>query len=78
MLKVMVGKKTLVGYAESGGMESFSLPSLKPGILSPADNVKLRQLNRETLQRLNLLYARNYNVYNDLNIIYRGYRELGR
>ena len=78
MLKVIAGKKTLVGYADSGGMETFNLPHLKSGILSPADNVKLNSLNGETLRRLNLLYARNYNVYNDLNIIYRGYRELGR
>jgi len=78
MLKVLAGKKTFVGYSESYEAHAFNLPPLKRGVLSPADNVKLSELNSDTLQRLNLLYARNYNIYNDLSIIYRGFRELGR
>ncbi len=78
MFSVLIGNKTFVGYSGREVPNSFNLPPLKNGILSPADSVKLSKLNHETLERLNLLYARNYNIYNDLNIIYRGFRELGR
>lgn len=78
MLKVLFGKKTFVGYSDFQKRVAYQFPKLRDGILSPADSVKLSELNHETLQRLNLLYARNYNIYNDLNIIYRGFRELGR
>lgn len=78
MVKVLFGRKTFVGYSESDDLNAINLPPLKEGILSPADNIKLNKLNSETLRRLNLLYARNYNIYNDLNIIYRGYKQLGR
>ena len=42
------------------------------------DAFKKKQLNPEISDKLNLIYARDYSFSTDLNIIFRGYRELGR
>lgn len=75
---VLSGKRTWVGYANPSRNPSYNLPKLPRGILNPGDAIKGTSLNDETLQRLDILYARNYNVYNDLSIILRNYKKLGR
>ena len=75
---VLFGKRTWIGYNRELKNESFSLPSLSKGILTPADAIPSIDLNKDTKQRLNLLYARNYNVFNDLNIIIKNLMKLGR
>ncbi len=77
-LNVLFGKKTWVGYINFSEKDALSLPKLRKGVLSPADAISHLTLNEDTKQRLNLLYARNYNVYNDLNIILKSFKDLGR
>lgn len=71
---VLFGKKTWVGYSNN----NKDLPRIRKGILSPVDNLKLKNLSETTVKRLNLLYAKDYSVYNDLDIIRNGFRALGR
>ena len=89
ILGVLGGKKTWVGYAPGHwqptdgnyglGTEKLQLlPSLKPGVLSPLDALGERQLDRATIQRLNFLYAKDYDGWKDLEIIWKGLRKLGR
>ena len=71
---VLFGKKTWVGY--SGNLFS-SLPKIKKGVLNSSD-VLSKIPSSDALNRLNLLYARNYTSANDLEIILKAYRQLGR
>jgi hypothetical protein len=71
---VIFGKKSWVGYAKN----YKNLPRIRKAVLSPIDNLKLKNLSETTVQRLNLLYAKDYTVYNDLDIIRNGFRFLGR
>jgi hypothetical protein len=73
---VFFAARSWVGYADSKGDQS--LPQIKKGILNPVDGIKNRSVNTEMSDKLNLLYARDYKLSNDLNIILKGYRELGR
>lgn len=75
---VLTGKKTWVGYNPQEQKGTYSLPHLPEAVLTPADAIPSLKLNSDTKQRLNLLYARNYNVFHDLNIIFKGLRKLGR
>jgi len=77
IFKVMLSGRTWVGYCSTKSHDSNKLPMLKPGILNPAVALASRHLNDDTLERLNLLYARDYKVKNDLNIILKGFRYLG-
>lgn len=74
---VLSGRKTWVGYCPTENMQTFGLPRIKPGILHPATALKGKNLPLDTLNRLNLLYARNYSIKNDFSLILRGLRDLG-
>ncbi|MCB0396060.1 MAG: glycosyltransferase [Flavobacteriales bacterium] len=77
IFQVLTGKKTWVGYHPlEQGMEH--LPKLKPGVLSPSDGLHNQPRVPETLMELNMLYAKDYSIEHDLNIMVKGFSELGR
>ncbi len=75
---VLFGRKTWVGYRITKNSTDHKLPKIRPGILNPTDILKNKDISNETIDRLNLLYARDYKVINDLNILIKGFRNLGR
>ena len=74
-----IGRKTWVGYCPSEG-EDFqkSLPKLKKGVLFPTDALNLERYNHEIVRQVNNLYAKDYQIFGDLNIILKGFKHLGR
>ena len=74
---VLIGKYTWVGYTPNE-KHSKTLPKLRPGILSPLDELRLQISKSNTLRQLNVLYAKNYKISLDLDIIFKGFRSLGR
>ena len=75
-LQVLLGKKTWVGYAPTH-TGAAPLPGIRSGVLTPAAGLKLRHPDEETLYRLNFFYGKDYDPLTDLEIIRRGWRELG-
>lgn len=76
---VLIGKRTWVGYIKDlKADENFHLPKIAEGVLSPLDGLEAGEPDEEGLLRLNLLYAKDYRVANDLNIVFKGFRDLGR
>jgi GT2 family glycosyltransferase len=78
IFQVLVGKKSWVGYYSGEDIDYQKLPKIKKGVLNPSDGVKKLKFTPEILSSLNILYAKDYDVYNDLNIIARGIRNTGR
>ena len=80
IIKVLFGKRTLIGYGEItlNSSNNYSLHAIKKGILNTTDALKNIQLDMDTIDRLNVLYARDYQVVNDLNILVKSIRKLGR
>ncbi|HXH18076.1 MAG TPA: glycosyltransferase, partial [Chitinophagales bacterium] len=75
---VMKGEKSWVGYAKNtAGNEKYVLPKIKEGVLSPLNALKDENINAAVRSRLNLIYAKEYTVYDDLTIVMKGIRELG-
>jgi GT2 family glycosyltransferase len=74
---VFSGEKSWVGYAGFPDLDS-PLPKIRPGVLYPHDALQVAQLDRPTVKRLNFLYAKDYHLSNDLEIIWKAYRRLGR
>ncbi|HZK07281.1 MAG TPA: glycosyltransferase [Bacteroidales bacterium] len=77
IVMVLFARKTWVGYCPTANDKNARLPGIKRGVLNPANALAIDNLSNETLERLNLLYARDYKVKTDLDIITKGYRKLG-
>jgi O-antigen biosynthesis protein len=75
ILKVIIGARTWVGYQN---LENGTLPVIKRGVLNPTDVFPEKEIDKETASRLNMLYARDYKMGTDLNIIWRGFKNMGR
>ena len=70
----LTGKFSLVGFSSNG---QINLPNIKKGILNPAIIYNGKKLDDKTKKRLDLLYAKDYKVATDINLIYKGFRYLG-
>ncbi len=71
LLNVFIGKYSWVGLSNTG------ISSLKKGVLSPADSYQ-EEINLNVRQRLEALYAKEYRPENDLRIILKSVKLLGR
>lgn len=78
IFKVLLGKFSWVGYASGEQINNAVLPKIRKGILNPLDAQKNSLLDEQTINRLNSLYAKDYQIYSDLHIIRKGLRNLGR
>jgi lipopolysaccharide/colanic/teichoic acid biosynthesis glycosyltransferase len=67
-----------VGYRFTNYSTEHKLPKIKSGILFPTDVLNNTNITDETIDRLNLLYARDYKIMNDVRILRKGFRETGR
>lgn len=73
--QVLSGKKSWIGYIpEPGSFEN--LPLLKPGILNPAHLFHEITLDVEKKSQLNMLYAKDYRITTDAEILFKGWRNL--
>lgn len=79
ILFVLVGKRTWVGYiTDSNADQNFHLPKLPPAVLNPLDGLEAGIPDESGMVKLNMLYAKDYRIGNDLKIVFQGFRELGR
>ncbi len=79
-VQVLFHHKTWVGISKefTGKNQSTNrLPRLKPGVLNPTYLKQNHTSQAEHNFRLNVLYAKDYQVLNDLTIIWKGFRDLG-
>jgi len=74
--KVLIGRLSWVGYA-TGSDEKTKLPTIRNGVLSPADTFQRQVMDKSLIDRLNLLYARDYRVLNDLAILSKAFKHIG-
>ena len=75
-LAVTLGVKTWVSYSPEMNELKINLPRLKRGVLSPA-SIFDNKLVSEKLEKINLIYAKDYRISTDLSIIIKSIRLLG-
>ena len=77
IFRVLSGKKTWIGYIPgSPGIEK--LPMLKSGILHPGDLFPDIHHDGEKTERMNILYAKDYSLYTDAEILLKSWNNLDR
>lgn len=72
--QVLAGKKSWVGYVDEKNTLA-SLPRLKPGVLNPSVLFSEIKLDDEKKSQLNVLYAKDYSVLTDLEILWKGWKK---
>ena len=55
-----------------------NLPKIRNGVLTPLAGFKLQNFEESTIQRLNFFYARDYDWTKDVELIWKGIRQLGQ
>jgi len=78
LLLVLFGQRSWIGYSKLNEATRFRLPRIKKGVLSPAHALTEHQNAEEVVNRLNVVYARDYHLTTDLNILRKGFKELGK
>ncbi len=71
--QVFIGRKTWVGFNVTG--EDLKLPKIKEGVLKITTREK--EQTPERLYKLNMIYAKDYNVSTDFKIVIENLRFLG-
>lgn len=76
IFNVLTARMSWVGYAEISTGKS-TLPALKKGVVTPLTGMPEVALVQETADKLNLIYARDYKLRNDLLWVIRHFALLG-
>lgn len=76
--KVLIGRMSWVGYCKDVEPSSGKLPNIRQGVLCPADVFDRSIEDVGLVNRINLLYARDYSIYKDINIFSRSLRKIGK
>ena len=74
IFQVFTGQKSWVGYK----MNADNLPKIKEGVLTSLDILKVKSVKDYTAERLDFLYAKDYQVSKDFEIILKSIKNLGR
>ena len=77
IFSVMFAQKTWVGYFISEPGDIKNLPAIKKSVLTPCDVLPNKTLSKDTVEKLNLLYSRDYKTMNDVSIVLKNIRNLG-
>lgn len=67
ILEIFIGKKTWIGYTPNRSNSSLRLPKIKPSIFSIL--ISTQNLASDKLDKLNLIYAKDYSVSTDFKIL---------
>jgi hypothetical protein len=79
IFSVLFGLKSWVGYDTFQGPDEpilKPLPVIKRGVLSPVDGIKIKT-NSSNINKLNLLYSKDYTVWQDVKIFFNALKKLG-
>lgn len=78
LFQSLAGIKTIVGYTIRDNTEISALPPLRNGILSPEVNISKRVNGDQISGKLNIIYAKDYKITNDLQILWKGFKLIGK
>lgn len=77
IVRVLAGHQTIVGYHIDDNTDVSDLPQLKKGILSPVQDSGGEPDDPQRSNRINMTYAKDYRVLNDIQIFWNQFRLMG-
>lgn len=76
IFNVLFAAKSWVGFAGNERTKT-RLPKIKPGILNPTDRFD-EELPEAKKLEIDMVYAKNYRILQDLEIVFQGWKNLGQ
>lgn len=77
IFSVLFGFSTWVGYSTGNGASTHGLPRIRKGIFGPVHLKTQTGISKEGTEKINMEYAKDYSVRNDLSIIYKNLKNIG-
>ncbi|HPR32088.1 MAG TPA: glycosyltransferase [Prolixibacteraceae bacterium] len=77
IFRVLSAKYSWVGYHPVSSELYLGLPVIPRGVLKTTDLLDTPGVNNEMIDRLNVLYARDYTLAKDMEIVARAFKKLG-
>jgi len=78
IVMVLIGKKSWIGFSTGNtSVAEYQLPAMKKGVLSPLSHLITSSVTLESTQKLNIVYAKDYHMMNDVRMVWRGFKHLG-
>jgi hypothetical protein len=74
VFRVLSGNKSWIGYCSGSNNQ---LPIIKSGVLSPS-SIFPDSISQKRKEELDIAYAKNYNVGNDLSILLKAWKKIGK
>ena len=78
IFKVIGRKYTWVGYHPVNTELYLGLPVIQTGILKTTDALDVTEFDNDAIDRVNTLYARDYSLLKDIEIVFKSFKKLGR
>jgi GT2 family glycosyltransferase len=78
IFKVLSHKVSWVGYHQINTELFLGLPEIQKGILKTTDALDQTENNTEPIDRINMLYAREYSLGKDFEIVMKAFKKLGQ
>ncbi len=75
IFNVLFGKKSWIGYVPLEGTYE-NLPTIAGGVLTPADLFKELKLDTEKTTQLNMVYAKDYSLLTDAELVLKNWKNL--
>lgn len=76
LFDVLLARKTLVGFFENKKANDIQLPQLKKGLITYMDD--FNQLDESNIDKVNLIYCRDYSLLKDIKLIIKHRKKLDR
>ncbi len=77
-LNVLLGSKTWVGYYKDSEINTEQLPVIKASVLTILDLHVKKDFSKSFIQNANMVYAKNYTIWNDMKILLKGFKNISR
>jgi hypothetical protein len=78
IFKVLSHKVSWVGYHQINTELYLGLPEIQKGILKTTDALDQSENYAEPIDRINMLYAREYSLVKDFEIVMKAFEKLGQ
>ena len=77
-VQVLLGQKTWIGYWEISPESIKGLPKLRKAVVHQAAQYSAAKISPADVRKLNYLYAKHYSISDDLGLVIRNLRSLGK